>query len=258
MRAMRPHRHQSPEKGRAGRKSDTIEIRSSQRATFPEWLLIDELALGLEVARVRFPGDGSHQHELLDPERTPGVRHIIDTAHTRDVYAVLLFQGPRGRRELRARLEELAEAFFWNDALPGVSVTCDRNRGSALRRNQPHRMSSLTRLESLTVRGYQPCAGQHGGNMDSRVAPKLGQQEQLHTAACVSGNIGPPGLILFSQGRRFESSRPIPQLRRRGATSDRPAPRTPTLRRETAALRSTCRSRLARLGRKPLAARDSS
>jgi plasmid stabilization system protein ParE len=118
MRAMRPHRHQSPDKERACRKSETIEIRSGQRATFREWLLIDELALGLEVALVRFPGTGSRQHELLEGlERTPGVRHIIDRAHARDVYAVVLFQGARGRRELRARLEELAEAFFWDDVL---------------------------------------------------------------------------------------------------------------------------------------------
>jgi hypothetical protein len=45
------------------------------------------------------------------------VRHLIDTSHTRDVVAFVVFDGSRERRDLRARLEELAERMIWEDIL---------------------------------------------------------------------------------------------------------------------------------------------
>src|SRR5690242_1849573 len=72
---------------------------------FRDWLLIDELGLGLDLHLVRFPGDGRPQHELLRRlEELPGVRQIIDTGTDRTVYAVVTTNGPVHRRSVRAAL----------------------------------------------------------------------------------------------------------------------------------------------------------
>jgi hypothetical protein len=107
-----------PTKSRPGRKAAAGATQPEQAASFREWLLVDELRLDLEVALIQFPGRGSRQGDLLDGlRRTAGVRHIIETSRTRDVYAFAVFGGPQGRRELRARLEELATEMTWDDVL---------------------------------------------------------------------------------------------------------------------------------------------
>src|SRR2546423_544042 len=66
LRAMRPYKSQPPAKQRAGRHTrDRGSATSAERAVFREWLLIAEAKLDLEVALLRFPGDGSHQADLL-------------------------------------------------------------------------------------------------------------------------------------------------------------------------------------------------
>jgi hypothetical protein len=85
---------------------------------FRDWLLIDELQLELELALITFPGTGRSQGELIDALRyMPGVRQIIETEHARDVLAIVIFAGPRQRRELRARLSELSDQLIWDNIL---------------------------------------------------------------------------------------------------------------------------------------------
>jgi hypothetical protein len=119
LRAMRPLKYQPPAKQRAGRHTkDRRSAATAERAVFRDWLLIEEAKLDLEVALVRFPGDGSAQAELLAAlRRVAGVRHIIETQRQRDLLALVVFQGVQRRRELRARLEEIAPRIEWDDVL---------------------------------------------------------------------------------------------------------------------------------------------
>lgn len=116
-RAASLRKQQSPTKVAPGR-------RPARRQTprldpvFREWLLIDEPRLGLELALLTFPGDGRRQTDLLEALRqTAGVRQIIETARKRDVVAIVLFAGPRERRDLRARLEEISHQIIWDDVI---------------------------------------------------------------------------------------------------------------------------------------------
>jgi hypothetical protein len=87
-------------------------------AAVRDWLLIDELRLGIELAILRFPGDGTPQADLIRRLRaTPGVRQLLETAHKRDVVAIVLFSGARGRQEVRAQVDEIAERVIWDDVL---------------------------------------------------------------------------------------------------------------------------------------------
>jgi hypothetical protein len=119
LRAQRPFKHHPPRKRRAGRNTHERSPAASQPdAAFREWLLIDELKLDLEVALVRIPGDGTKQTDLIGSlSRVAGVRHIVETQRDRDVWAFVVFDGARRRRELRAQLEELAPRLQWDDVL---------------------------------------------------------------------------------------------------------------------------------------------
>jgi hypothetical protein len=118
-RAARRVRHQPALKRRAGRATaDRDTPTPAEQVAFREWLLIDERRLDLELALVTFPGDGRHQGGLIRAlAGTAGVRQVIETAHKRDVIAIVVFSGPEQRRELQASLEELAERRIWDDIL---------------------------------------------------------------------------------------------------------------------------------------------
>ena len=118
-RACRGLKYVPPTKRRAGRSTakrvGAVEL---DQAVFRDWLLVHELRLDLEVALVKFPGIGAHQGNLIRVlGQVAGVRHIIETAHVRDVFAIVVFSGPRERRELQARLEEVGERREWDDVL---------------------------------------------------------------------------------------------------------------------------------------------
>lgn len=137
LRAMRPLRYQPPGKGLPGRKPSRPR-RAGRRAGFRDWILIDESAVDVETALIRFPGTGARQTDLISALRTAvGVRQVFETAHKRDVYAMVLFRGRQERRRLRARLEELAEKIVWDDVLwetheSAIATWCDLARGSAI------------------------------------------------------------------------------------------------------------------------------
>jgi hypothetical protein len=121
VRAASEAKHRSTAKQRPGRKGASSRAPTTTATTisaFREWLLIDELKLGLEVAIVTFPGDGAQQVELLNALRqTAGVRHIIETQRDRSIMAIVVFADAEHRRHLRAQFEELAERLYWDDVL---------------------------------------------------------------------------------------------------------------------------------------------
>jgi hypothetical protein len=107
-------------KRRPGRATDTSTTASSARSgnIFREWLLIDEQRLDLDVGLVRFTGSGRRQSELLTALRhLPGIRQVIETAYKRDVLAITVTAGAAQRRNLRARLEELATELYWDEVV---------------------------------------------------------------------------------------------------------------------------------------------
>ena len=116
MRAMKARRFNPPTKSIAGRKPSTPSAPTSP--ALRDWLLVDEAALEVETALLRFPGSGRRQSALIDGLTClPGVRQVIETAHLRDVFAVVIFLGPTHRRDLRAQVEELAPEVVWDDVL---------------------------------------------------------------------------------------------------------------------------------------------
>jgi hypothetical protein len=118
LRAASPAKSHPATKLRPGRTARSATPARAASGSFREWLLVDELRLDLEVALIRFPGGGSRQDELLEGlATTAGVRQVVETARVRDVYAFVVFEGAQRRRELRARLEELAHALEWDDIL---------------------------------------------------------------------------------------------------------------------------------------------
>ncbi len=96
----------------------TATRRARRKPPFRDWVLVDENRLGFELAVVRFPGQGGRQKELVKAlKKVVGVRQIIETEESGDVLAILIFAGLEQRRDLRARLEELSERFFWENVL---------------------------------------------------------------------------------------------------------------------------------------------
>lgn len=118
-RAVRGLKYEPSTRLRAGRHTSArVGTVRPEQAAFREWLLIHELRLDLEVAVVRFPGNGARQGDLIRAlTDLPGVRHIIETAGVRDVLAIVVFSGPRERRDLQACLEEIAPRREWDDVL---------------------------------------------------------------------------------------------------------------------------------------------
>lgn len=96
----------------------TAAQRGKRKRPFRDWLLVDENQLGFELAVVRFRGGGRRQRELVRAlKKLVGVRQIIETEESGDVLAILMFAGLEQRRDLRARLEELSDRFFWENVL---------------------------------------------------------------------------------------------------------------------------------------------
>jgi len=109
-------KHRPQSKKRRGPRTSKPPPRPPTRPGFREWTLVDELALELDVALVRFPGAGTRQSRLIHAlAKLAGVRQIIETARDRDVLAILVCLNARHRRELRAQLEELAEQMVWDE-----------------------------------------------------------------------------------------------------------------------------------------------
>jgi hypothetical protein len=91
---------------------------ATSRRVFVDSLLIDALRLDVELAVALVPGTGASRRELVEAlEHVPGVRQVIETAHRRDIHLVLMFEGPRHRKDLRARLNELVPELIWDDVL---------------------------------------------------------------------------------------------------------------------------------------------
>jgi hypothetical protein len=77
---------------------------------------VDVIRLGLELSLVRFPGDGQRQAELLSfLKGLPGVVRVIETAHARDLVALLVTSDASSRRALRARIEEFSRRAIWDE-----------------------------------------------------------------------------------------------------------------------------------------------
>jgi hypothetical protein len=80
------------------------------RPPFQDWLLVDELALGLEKVVIRVPGasrgSGEVRARLL---ALPQIRQLIEAEVTGDLYAIGVIRNGEERRALRAQLEELSD-----------------------------------------------------------------------------------------------------------------------------------------------------
>lgn len=104
---------------RAGRVAAQAfrEAGSHDAPRLRSWVLIDEPAADLDVSLLRFSGTGRPQPELFDAlQEVPGVRQLLQLAGEGDVLAVVVFDGARARRELRARLErELGVTPSWHE-----------------------------------------------------------------------------------------------------------------------------------------------
>lgn len=73
-----------------------------------KWLLIDEPRLDLDVALLRFAGDGRRQSGLVETLASlAGLRQVIEIAGTFDVLAIAVFDGRIERRHLQARVQEI-------------------------------------------------------------------------------------------------------------------------------------------------------
>jgi hypothetical protein len=100
----------SPAEKRPTGPSGTMPEREDE--VLRSWLLVDEAALGLKRAIVRFPGEGARQLRLLRSLRElPGVRQVFETRERRDVHAIVLFH-PDEEEQLLASLEGLGRCFW--------------------------------------------------------------------------------------------------------------------------------------------------
>jgi hypothetical protein len=113
--ASMPHRAPQTRKGNPGRPGARNPKESN---AIRDWLLVDEARLGIQKVLLRFPGDGSEQQALKEAlQRTPGIRQVFETGHARDVFAMALLSPSADRRIFRARIEEIATRFYWEDVL---------------------------------------------------------------------------------------------------------------------------------------------
>jgi hypothetical protein len=72
-----------------------------------KWLLVREADLDLDVSLLRFtPGERSSEEIVATLEGVSGVRQIIQLATSGEVLAVVVFDGAKARRDLRAVLQE--------------------------------------------------------------------------------------------------------------------------------------------------------
>jgi len=110
--AQRSWRHPSKlPTGQSGKKPERRD------EVLRNWLLVDEPALGLRRALVRFPGEGARQADLIATlRRFRGVRQIFETRERRDVYAVVLHR-PEEEETMVTALEGFGRC-YWN----GISL----------------------------------------------------------------------------------------------------------------------------------------
>jgi len=71
-----------------------------------KWLLVDEPELDLDVSVLRFEPTGDPRETFDTLAGISGVRQLIQVASTGEVIAVVVFDGARARRRLRAVIEE--------------------------------------------------------------------------------------------------------------------------------------------------------
>jgi hypothetical protein len=72
-----------------------------------KWLLVQEGDFDLDVSLLRFvPGERSSEQIVEALESISGVRQIIQLATSGEVLAVVVFDGAKARRDLRAVLQE--------------------------------------------------------------------------------------------------------------------------------------------------------
>lgn len=115
-RAVAPIRESSPWKGERGRPG----ARKPKRAPLlRDWLVVDELRVGLEKSLVKVEGDGRHDASLVRSlERMPGVRQLLELGTRRDLLMVILTRDRAERDALRARIAEFTDRpIFWDEVL---------------------------------------------------------------------------------------------------------------------------------------------
>ncbi|HWA54409.1 MAG TPA: hypothetical protein VG816_09585 [Solirubrobacterales bacterium] len=87
---------------KAGRDA-AAPLKSSLR----KWVLVREPDLDLDVSLLRFrPGERSPEEIFEALEALSGVRQLLQIASTGEVLAIVIFDGARARRELRAVIQE--------------------------------------------------------------------------------------------------------------------------------------------------------
>ena len=120
-RAAAPLRYASLHKRRRGPRTSAQQPKGL--GVLRDWLLIDWSQLGLERALVRFPGEGRAQSDLIRQlGRVEGVCHIIECAHSGDVYALIVYGDHQEARELRAQLREFAGRMIWDTVISETQV----------------------------------------------------------------------------------------------------------------------------------------
>jgi hypothetical protein len=76
------------------------------KGSLTKWILVDEPALDLDVSLLRFPAGDDPGGMFAALAEVAGVRQLIQLGTTGDILAIVIFDGARARRELRATIEE--------------------------------------------------------------------------------------------------------------------------------------------------------
>jgi hypothetical protein len=81
------------------------------------WILVDELALGLRMARVVFPGKGKPRPRLRESlEKLPGVVQVIELKRSHDLETIVVFTDDQERADTSRALSLLGQ-FSWSEIL---------------------------------------------------------------------------------------------------------------------------------------------
>lgn len=78
----------------------------AKKSALTRWLVVDEPDLDLDVSLLRFPPGAESNRTFSVLADLPGVRQLIQLGTTGEVVAIVVFDGARARRELRAAIEE--------------------------------------------------------------------------------------------------------------------------------------------------------
>jgi hypothetical protein len=76
------------------------------KSSLVKWLVVDEPELDLDVSLLRFPPGEESNRTFAVLADLPGVRQLIQLGTTGEVIAIVVFDGARARRDLRASIEE--------------------------------------------------------------------------------------------------------------------------------------------------------